>query len=1444
MDRNREARRASSIVGSNGFNRRRHRTNSLRDSPDEDGGVELQESTRLRERVKKDRDRERDLRERDLRERERNLRERSIRSSKRRRLTNNRDDVGGADESSDDSLYDEDDDVGYEENTTTASAAAARVRVLPPPAESISNHQNSSHHHSSSSSLITQQQNNSTNSNHNLQHRKTFPPSSKVFKSPPVLKSGDEMIGVSVPRKARSASTKRLQDWISSSSNTNINNSGGFTGGDQVPASAPLPAAPLSPSSSNASMKKKLKLSSGTKNGLKLKPPKVTSSKPSSSNDLEIEIAEVLSGLMTQSQVPSSKKEDSREVNRSSSDGKSRVSSPISNSNSTNDPVSGPSSTPLTAVAPKRKRPRQVLDNSSYGGVRSSSVSAKPEMDQTPNSEIISPNVEITPGSVAENGYEAGGKTDISEEQPAPESVKLNLEFKPVVAEDLVAKEEVISSPKEKESHVVRTEEVNRVESSTMVTASFAAATLIKENSMVSEVEKVQNSREEKFEIDLMLPPPQVRSSPQRETKNDTSATNVIPKPVLPVLDSESMKPSLSRDREYGKGMASEEKKGEGTKEVGESNKRIENKKMEINLQLDLKKPDKENESQQKKQNQNQHQTTIKATKEEPFTGHSSSSLPLSMPMASWPGVIPSMGYMPPLQGVVPVDKSTVTPAPIQPPFAQPRPKRCATHCYIARNIHNLQQLMKMNPFWPAPAGSASLYGPKPAADLYTGQNNFAFRGVVNNAAPDNKGPTLVSVLEKGSQTVTSSDSAQRKQQILIQQAMPPGPALIFPMNHQHTAVASAPSAVKSPTVPGGVPSSNSSSASASASAGGAQPAAMSFHYPNMASNEQTQYLAILQNNAYPFPIQAVGAPPNYRGAPAQGAMPMFNGSFYSSQIIHPSQLQQQPMQQPHQNASVSGGGSSSSQKHLQRSSQSSGVNGGTGSATLQNFPTTQKSQSSQQLYQSQNQHVHPSKPTDSEDSPSTTDSRVSRASMNIYGQNFAMPIHPQNFALASGNQSEKKPQKQQHQHQGGIKNGVDSLPPHSFAMSFGPINGSTPQGIDITSMSQNHAIFQSFPEAARQNMQMMAAAAAAQNKNFKISEDGKSGGGDSSAATANDDERKILAGKSFAFTDGVNESSGRSLNVATGPSRSSRPVTNTGVVGGAMTVVPNAHIQAQLQQQQIQMLHQHKQQQQQLAGNAVNRNKAPVVTSNGSIYSDHFHPSSTIAAKYQNTLSGYPQNPTQSQSQSQSPQWKSSTKTPTPQASSSLASSTTRTQQQQMHHTQISFGGNQKPSTNSHGQTTPPIVGSPTNSSISKGGANGSPRTSTSTPTNHKLGGQASLQTHQLKKSQSILGNPQIASSSMNGAKPQTPHQQQLPKNMQPAQIFFSNQYTQAQSPHGYYMQQQQQQQQQLRRPEVHQQPPGAPTPSSSTSNGRTNDPAKAIAAATCNAKGGDLPS
>lgn len=737
------------------------------------------------------------------------------------------------------------------------------------------------------------------------------------------------------------------------------------------------------------------------------------------------------------------------------------------------------------------------------------------------------------------------------------------------------------------------------------------------------------------------------------------------------------------------------------------------------------------------------------------------------------------------------------------------------------------------------------------------------------------------------------------------------GPAFIFPLNQQQAAVAAVsarPGSTKSASV-GGSTAISDPSASAGASASVA--AAMSFNYPAMAANE-TQYLAILQNNAYPFPIPAVGAPPNYRGNPS-----LFNGSFYSSQMIYPSQLhhQQTPSVQSPQLQQAHSNSSSSSQRHVlsqQQRPQSSGANGGAGTPNSQDFPGP-KSQPSQQSQLSNNPHPHPPRPrhfdaeVGSEGSPSTTDSRGSRASVNIYGQNFAMPIHPHNFALmtpptalagaspasGSSNQSEKQQQL--------------SLAQHGFAMSFGTMNGAnTGPGIDLTSMAQNHAIFQSFPEAARQNMQMMAATAAAaqaaHKKHFRVSEDDKSGGvGDS---VTSDAERKSSTAKAqgglgqsnaFSRSDSagapvssaqancvnVIESSGQSPNVASGTARSSRQGT-TSAVGGIN--MPNNHIQGQLQQQQ-----------QQLATTAVNRGKAPGA-SNGSLFSEHLNSSSIMAAKLPG---GFPQNFVQSStSPSQSPQWRSSTRTPTSQAPSSLASSGVATVKNlsQQHsrspaqmQTQISFGGNQKPSSSqgqappsSNGAPSPPMmVGSPTTSSISRG-ASGSPRT-TSASTNTKMGQNSSLSAQQQlknspsipnQKSPSILGQPHAASSSSSGAKhpqqkqsqPQQQQQQQQPPpmTMQQAQLFFSNPYSQAQSAHltstssttsspgGFYMQRRRtdQQQQPAQQPSVV--PPAPSTgiltmcPSATLTSSSTtiNDPAKAIAAATANVKGGGLPS
>lgn len=148
--------------------------------------MELPETVRLRDRGgsgKKERDRDRD------RERDRD-RDRLSRSKRRRadRLMHGSNREGGGDESSEESVNDdeeEDDDVGDGGSTV----GSGNLRVLPPLPTGAAP--------SLSSSL----------SNHSS--RRSFPPAAtataaKVFRPVAPWKPADEMIGVSVPRKARS----------------------------------------------------------------------------------------------------------------------------------------------------------------------------------------------------------------------------------------------------------------------------------------------------------------------------------------------------------------------------------------------------------------------------------------------------------------------------------------------------------------------------------------------------------------------------------------------------------------------------------------------------------------------------------------------------------------------------------------------------------------------------------------------------------------------------------------------------------------------------------------------------------------------------------------------------------------------------------------------------------------------------------------------------------------------------------------------------------------------------------------------------------------------------------------------------------------------------------------------------------------------------------------
>ncbi|XP_021636853.2 protein TIME FOR COFFEE isoform X4 [Hevea brasiliensis] len=1261
-------------------------------------------------------------------------------------------------------------------------------------------------------------------------------------------------------------------------------------------ASASASPAPVSPSSSNASVKKKMK-----PNGPKQRPPK-SSSKFTSSTQEEIEVAEVLYGLMRQPQGPTkqevvandSMKFDSKEVsnNKSTGDAKSRVSSPISNSpspipqSSSIPPTNSSSSaTPMSAIAPKRKKPRPVKyedENPSVYPVRNSPIAStiKVDIDQPPKMENCSPNLAKNSGSAAENGVVPQDTTTSkavlvsTEAQPQPqlqlqpeqvksESISL-LDSRPPVQEsdckDLVVNKEEPRSPKKESSNVG----LRLDDDSESVTATKA-------NSAVSEVE---TQREEKFQIDLMAPPP-VRSSPERDSEIGFVA--IDPKPRITDVETE-MKAAVKDDDKAVKigkdvNMEREEKRTKVVAEEAECHKPvvIANKERNIDLQLDLEKPDgvivagsgnKVHQDVQKQQQQQQPHTEKAAQ---------SNSLPLPMSMAAWPGGLPHMGYMaPPLQGVVSMDGSTVSSAAIQPPhllFSQPRPKRCATHYYIARNIHYHQQFTRMNPFWPAAAGSALQFGAKacnvnvvPSTDLHAsrGLHSVQDKGQGLAIFPGHTGK------EKSSQTSNTADAAQRKQ-ILVQQPLPPGapanilhgPAFIFPLSQQQAAAAASvrPGTVKSPAVAG---STTSSSASNSASISATKTAvagatAMSFNYPNMSGNE-TQYLAFLQNSAYPIPIPAhVGAAPAYRGTPTQ-AMPFFNGSFYSSQMIHPPQLQQQqpPVphsqqgQQGHHNPSISSS-SSSSQKHLQNQQQrlhGNGINGGSGN--LQGFPNSKHQQPSslqlQQRQQMQNQNVlHQARQLENElggeDSPSTADSRVSRANMSIYGQNFAMPIHPPNFALmtpptvggattASGsNPGEKKQQQSQPQ---GSKVGVE--PSQAFPMSFASINGATnAPSLDISSIAQNHAFLQSVPEAARHGFHFIAATAVAQaahqKKNYHVSEEGKTGGNDGSNVG---EERKVIpggkaqlnAGQSIAFSrpdladtsastipgNTAIDSSARTLNLGSAPGRA------TGSVMSAAVSTVNASSVQQLQrnqqqQQQQQMIQLQKQHQFAAVAGASARSKTPA-TSNGSVYSDHISSSSSMATKFPNALSGFPSILVQSSgSPVHSPQWKNNVRTtsqvPSPSLSSTSSSLKNLPQQQgriPQGHAQISFAANPKLSAAPQGQSAantnqspspPMVVGSPTSSSISKS-AGGSPRT-TSTSTSNKGGQSSTLSSQQAKNSSSapaqksspvggknipsILGHPHNSPSTSSSA-PQQQQQQQPPKHalQQHTQMLYSN--------------------------------------------------------------------
>ncbi|KAK1281866.1 Protein TIME FOR COFFEE [Acorus calamus] len=598
MDRNRETRRlaAASTAMNNGggsLSRRRQRS-SLRDSPEDDGPGEIQETGRLRDRtVKKDRERDR---------------ERSSRSKRRRgdrSLNGSGRDEG--DETTEESL--EDDEEDEDDDAITGSSASAvlggggsaslpPVRPLPSPAQPLAN--------SAPPSMSLQ------NHHHHHHHRKSFPPApsqpppAKPVRTAP-WRGADDMIGLSVPRKARSAAPKRSHEWLVSGGGSGGAGAGGGGGAaEQIhrqsstsPArmsgasfSSALPAAAISPTSSNASVRKKKPI------GLKPhRPPKVskTAAAAAPSSEIEIEVAEVLYGLTRQF-----KQEPNKPNQRDGSDGsagvdpsRSRVSSPISISTVPSSAAPPQAPHPTIGRSPKRKRPRQIVNYEEESGASPHlgslvSSAVKSEAEQIGKREAPSPRDEKNNNAApaVENGggsHDLGGPPPVAVEPPPHSSAEVvksevaqameDMERKDRAAED---KEEIKTSLSMLKEPTVADSDVN-----------------VDEASVKKTVSTVEKPREEKFRIDLMVrivaAPPPLKPSPEMDGIRDFSTehkSSLSPAIDLVRSSSRSMSKGEATKAEEDKAEVQLEKMGERAEIDSENKKSMTKERVTLNLLL------------------------------------------------------------------------------------------------------------------------------------------------------------------------------------------------------------------------------------------------------------------------------------------------------------------------------------------------------------------------------------------------------------------------------------------------------------------------------------------------------------------------------------------------------------------------------------------------------------------------------------------------------------------------------------------------------------------------------------------------------------------------------------------------------------------------------------------------------------------------------------------
>ncbi|KAE8685512.1 Time for coffee, putative isoform 3 [Hibiscus syriacus] len=746
-------------------------------------------------------------------------------------------------------------------------------------------------------------------------------------------KATDEMIGFPVPRKARSASVKRShENWVAGN--------GGFVEEQNhmrasvSPARRSVESDRFSPSSSNASVRKKMKT-----NRPKTRLPKATTSS-SVQEDIEIEIAEVLYGLMKQSH--SSKKEDS-------------AGNPLSMLESEDENISSTDIKPDPLVADGSKEKKvEIVD---------SPTPPKVENQQQAEMEICSPKEGQISGPnsvISDNGATGAASVAIESQDKQGHS-------KPFVEETKSVDRAVT------EENFVRTEK-----ESANSNVYFQDPTAIK---LISTEKNGENQLEENFKIDLMAPP--MASSPVKDSYVDIA------------LD-----PNYKKVETLAKDEANVVKK-EMRADDGKSKKMdtINEKRDSLNLTLEKRGQDASGGC-ISEQGQKQRLPKVDLSKMQQTAKSTSVPMPNGLPPL---GYIPPFPSIAPMDASA-RSSTALQPLHFWLSQPRPKGCVMHHYIAHNIHLHQQYAKVKhfwppTSGFASLSGAKPSKFNVGQSAEALTLGNPL-----VNLNLTEEKGTvgtSFAGLTRKDKSPEYTNDTVLRKQAVVQKGSQASAgnlmhdPAFIFPLNQYQTS-ANQPGLSKSATSASKASSTDTSAPGISTSSTvlPGVSAAVSFNYPNLAAN-QAPYLTIIQNNGYPFSVSTpVGNQSAIRGGTPSQALPFFNGSFNSSQMFHPQLQQQQArsqtlVQPAYQNAVPSCGSSSS---HKQPESQQP-----QGGQVCGNKFLSSTSMHSQQLQEHKMLSTNQSRKMENEMSGEHT---TANAQKKFHGQNPPFHHQPLNFAL------------------------------------------------------------------------------------------------------------------------------------------------------------------------------------------------------------------------------------------------------------------------------------------------------------------------------------------------------------------------------------------------------------------------------------------------------------